>query len=138
MESVEVVAWVRASAQGRLADSATSATVVGASASARCGGSFGSVSFGWLLFGCSRRVLRASAFTVLGEREKSRFAAECLARGVMEAIGGCRIKRKWGRICPTSPLRLGGQDAPPCFYSIARKPRAIVRGSCSVGRDRIF
>ncbi|ATV29692.1 hypothetical protein CTM63_10810 [Prevotella intermedia] len=46
VESVEVVAWVRASAQGRLADSATSARVVGASASAQCGGSFGSVGFG--------------------------------------------------------------------------------------------
>ena len=138
MEGVEVVAWVGRQHNGGFADSATLARVVGASASARCGGSFGSVGFGWLLFDSSRRVLRVAGFTVLGEQEKSRFAAECLARGVMEAIGGCRIKRKRGRICPTSPLRLGGQDAPPCFYSVARKPRATARGSCSVGRDRIF
>lgn len=123
---------------GGFADSETLARVVGAFASARCGGSFGSVGFGWLLFGNSRRVLRVAGFTVLGEQDKSSFAAECLARGVMEAIGSCRIKRKRGRICPTSPIRLGGQDAPPCFYCIVRKPRAIVRGSCSVGRDRIF
>lgn len=46
MEGVKVVAWLRTAAQWLFADSATLARVVGAFASARCGGSFGSVGFG--------------------------------------------------------------------------------------------
>ncbi|ATV31833.1 hypothetical protein CTM46_09905 [Prevotella intermedia] len=46
VEGVKVVAWLRTAAQWLFADSATLARVVGAFASARCGGSFGSVGFG--------------------------------------------------------------------------------------------
>ena len=46
MEGVEVVAWLRTVAEWLLADNATLARVVGAFASARCGGSFSCVGFG--------------------------------------------------------------------------------------------